>query len=199
MDNDFYYVHESSYIDEGAIIGEGTKIWFFCHIQSDSIIGKNCVLGQNVFVCKGCKIGNGVKIQNNVSVYECVELEDYVFCGPSVVFTNDYNPRAKYKKGSQGYRKTLVKEGATIGANATIVCGNTIGNNAMVAAGSVVTHDVPDFALVQGIPARQVGWVCECGSKLSETASGYYICSSCGREYCSKDGGKLKFLRKVDL
>lgn len=173
-----YFVHESSYIDEGAHIGKGTKIWYFCHVQSNVTIGENCILGQNVFVCDGSIIGNGVKIQNNVSVYECVELEDYVFCGPSVVFTNDINPRAKYKKGRSGYKKTLVKEGATLGANSTIVCGNIIGKNAFVGAGAVVTHDVPDHAVVYGVPAKQVGWVCECGQLLKDSR----YCFKCKKE-----------------
>lgn len=173
-----YFVHESSYVDEGAEIGKGTKIWYFCHIEKDSKIGENCILGQNVFVCKGSIIGNGVKIQNNVSVYECVELEDYVFCGPSVVFTNDLNPRAKYKKGRQGYKKTLVREGATLGANSTIVCGNIIGRNAFVGAGAVVTHDVQDYAVVQGVPAVQTGWICECGQLLGNSK----FCTKCNKE-----------------
>ncbi len=163
-----YFVHESSYIDSGAKIGKGTKIWYFCHIQKGAVIGENCILGQNVFVCNGSRIGNGVKIQNNVSVYECVELEDYVFCGPSVVFTNDMNPRAKYKKGNAGYKKTIVKQGASIGANATIVCGNIIGKNAFVAAGAVVTKNVADYAVVAGVPAKQIGWICECGNLLGQ-------------------------------
>lgn len=175
--NQNYFVHESSYVDEGAVIGEGTKIWHFCHIQSGSKIGNHCNLGQNVFVSRGSKIGDGVKIQNNVSVYECVELEDDVFCGPSVVFTNDLNPRAKYKKGSKGYKKTLVKKGASIGANATIVCGNIVGRNAMVAAGAVVTHNVPAHAVVAGVPARQTGWICECGKLLGQER----YCSECNK------------------
>ena len=151
-----YFVHESSYIDEDVEIGEGTKIWHFCHIQSGARIGKNCSLGQNVNVSNRVKIGNNVKIQNNVSVYEGVELEDGVFCGPSCVFTNDLTPRAEFPKGSAGYKKTLVKHGASIGANATIVCGHTIGEYAMVAAGAVVTKDVPPYTLVAGVPAREV-------------------------------------------
>lgn len=159
-----YFVHESSYVDEDVIIGEGTKIWHFCHIQRGARIGKNCSFGQNVNISNNVVIGDGCKIQNNVSIYEGVELEDDVFCGPSCVFTNDLTPRAKYPKGRVGYLKTLVKEGASIGANATIVCGHTIGKCAMVAAGAVVTKDVPDYALVVGIPARVVGKVDEKGN-----------------------------------
>lgn len=173
-----YFLHESSYVDEGVIIGTDTKIWHFCHIQSGAVIGERCTLGQNVNISNFVKIGNDVKIQNNVSVYEGVELEDEVFCGPSCVFTNDLNPRAKYPKGKVNYKKTLVKRGATIGANATIVCGHTIGRYAMVGAGSVVTRDVPDYALMIGIPARQQGWVCECGNILGKST----YCNKCGKE-----------------
>lgn len=174
-----YFVHESSYVDDNVTIGEGTKIWHFCHIQSNARIGKNCSFGQNVNVAENVKIGDGVKIQNNVSIYEGVELEDYVFCGPSMVFTNDLTPRAKYPKGKTGYKGTLVRAGASIGANATIVCGHTIGKCAMVAAGAVVTTDVPDYALFAGVPARQIGWVCECGRRLNDT----FKCSNCHQEY----------------
>lgn len=163
-----YYIHESSYIDDNVEIGEGTKIWHFCHIQSGARIGSSCSLGQNVNISNNVKIGNGVKIQNNVSVYEGVELEDYVFCGPSCVFTNDLTPRAQHPKGRAGYKRTLVKEGASIGANATILCGCTIGKGAMIAAGAVVTSDVPDYALMMGIPAIQVGVVDEYGNKIEE-------------------------------
>lgn len=173
-----YFAHESSYIDDNVIIGDGTKIWHFCHVQGGSMIGKNCSFGQNVNISKNVKIGNGVKIQNNVSVYEGVELEDYVFCGPSCVFTNDLTPRAQYPKGSVRYKHTLVKMGASIGANATIVCGNTVGRYALIAAGAVVTKDVPDYALMVGIPAVQVGDVCECGAVLQELQ-----CNECGRRY----------------
>lgn len=161
-----YFVHESSYIDEDVVIGEGTKIWHFCHIQKGARIGKNCTLGQNVNVSNQVIVGNGCKIQNNVSLYEGVELEDDVFCGPSCVFTNDLTPRARYPKGTSGYKRTLIKEGASIGANATIVCGHTIGRCAMVAAGAVVTKDVPDYALVAGVPAKVVGTVNEMGKVL---------------------------------
>lgn len=162
-----YFVHESSYIDEDVEIGDGTKIWHFCHIQKGARIGKGCSLGQNVNVSNNVVIGDACKIQNNVSLYDGVELEDGVFCGPSCVFTNDLTPRARYPKGRAGYRKTLVKEGASIGANATIVCGITIGKFAMVAAGAVVTKDVPDYALVAGVPAKVVGRVDEKGNRDS--------------------------------
>lgn len=173
-----YFLHESSYVDEGVTIGAGTKIWHFCHIQQGAVIGERCTLGQNVNISNSVKIGNDVKIQNNVSIYEGVELEDGVFCGPSCVFTNDLNPRAKYPKGKRNYKKTLVKKGATIGANATIICGHTIGRHAMIGAGSVVTKDVPDYALMIGAPARHQGWVCECGNILGMKN----YCNKCDRE-----------------
>ena len=163
-----YFVHESSYIDENVEIGEGTKIWHFCHIQSGARIGMHCSLGQNVNVAGNVVIGNDVKIQNNVSIYEGVELEDGVFCGPSCVFTNDLTPRARYPKGRENYKKTVVKEGASIGANATIVCGHTVGKFAMVAAGAVVTKDVPDYALVAGVPAKVIGKVDERGKVIEK-------------------------------
>ncbi len=158
-----YYVHESSYIDENVSIGEGTKIWHFCHIQSGAVIGENCSLGQNVNISNNVTIGNEVKIQNNVSVYEGVEIHDGVFLGPSCVFTNDLTPRARFPKGRAGYLHTVVEEGASIGANATIVCGHRIGKYAMVAAGAVVTSDIPDYALCMGVPARVCGRVDEKG------------------------------------
>ena len=161
-----YFVHESSYIDDDVEIGEGTKIWHFCHIQKGARIGKNCSLGQNVNVSNHVIIGNNVKIQNNVSVYEGVELEDGVFCGPSCVFTNDLTPRAEFPKGSTGYKKTLVKHGASIGANATIVCGNTIGEYAMVAAGAVVTKNIEPYTLVAGVPPKAVGRVDKKGNLI---------------------------------
>jgi UDP-2-acetamido-3-amino-2,3-dideoxy-glucuronate N-acetyltransferase len=181
-----YYVHESSYIDKDVVIGEGTKVWHFCHVQEESQIGKDCSLGQNVNIGSRVKIGNGVKIQNNVSVYEGVELEDYVFCGPSMVFTNDLTPRSKYPKGPGGFKKTLVRYGASIGANATIVCGNTIGRWSMIASGAVVTKDVPDHALMAGVPAKQIGWVCECGTPLKTGLS----CEACERVY-SRENNQL--------
>lgn len=159
-----FFVHESSYVDEDVRIGEGTKVWHFCHIQRGARIGKNCSLGQNVNISNNVKIGDGCRIQNNVSLYEGVELEDEVFCGPSCVFTNDLTPRAKYPKGKAAYKKTLVKRGASIGANATIVCGHTVGEYAMVAAGAVVTKDVPAYALVAGVPANVIGKVDERGN-----------------------------------
>lgn len=179
-----YFVHESSYIDEDVDIGEGTKIWHFSHVQKGARIGKNCVLGQNVNVAANVVIGNFVKIQNNVSVYEGVELEDYVFCGPSMVFTNIVDPRSKYPQvGSQFYVKTLVKEGASLGANCTIICGNTIGKFAFVGAGAVVTKDVPDYALVVGNPAKQIGWLSEAGQKLIFDSEGVAYCSKSNKKY----------------
>lgn len=178
MMND-YYVHESSYVDNDVIIGKGTKIWYFCHVQKDARIGENCSLGQNVNISNNVTIGNGVKIQNNVSVYEGVELEDNVFCGPSMVFTNDLTPRARFPKGSIGYKKTLVKHDATLGANCTIVCGHTIGEYATIAAGAVVTKDVVPHALMAGVPARRIGWVCECGQVLDSCL----ICPDCNKKY----------------
>ena len=164
-----YFVHESSYVDDGVEIGEDTKIWYFCHIQKGAKIGKNCILGQNVNISNNVRIGHNVKIQNNVSIYEGVELEDGVFCGPSCVFTNDLSPRARYPKGKAGYKRTIIKEGASIGANATIVCGNVIGKYSMIAAGAVVTKDVPDYALVAGVPAKIIGKVDVMGIRNEDT------------------------------
>ena len=168
-----YFVHNTSIIDNNVKIGEGTKIWHFSHIQSGAIIGKNCSLGQNVNVANNVKIGHHVKIQNNVSVYEGVELEDYVFCGPSVVFTNILFPRSEFpQKGSEFYQITLVKKSASIGANATILCGITIGTYAFIGAGSVITKNVPDFALIIGNPGKQVGWVNKKGERLAFDQNG---------------------------
>ncbi len=163
-----FFVHESSYVDEGAQIGEGTQIWHFCHVMTGVVIGRGCRIGQNVFVAKNVQIGHNVKIQNNVSVYTGVTLEDDVFCGPSMVFTNIVNPRSEFPQNrDEQYAKTLVKRGVSIGANATIVCGVTLGRCAFIGAGAVVTKDVPDFALVYGNPARQQGWMCRCGVRLA--------------------------------
>ncbi len=184
MENKEYFVHETSFVDDGVKIGAGTKIWHFCHIQTGAVIGEKCSLGQNVNVSKDVTIGNGVKIQNNVSVYEGVTLEDCVFCGPSCVFTNDLTPRARYPKGSAGYKKTVVHHDATIGANATIVCNHDIGEFATIAAGAVVTKDVIPHALMAGVPAKQIGWVCECGQVLD----GDLKCPDCGRSFKLENG-----------
>lgn len=176
-----YFVHESSYVDEGAKIGSQTRIWHFSHISKGAEIGEGCNLGQNVFVGNDVKIGNHVKIQNNVSVYEGVELEDYVFCGPSMVFTNVRTPRCEYPRNtSADYKKTLVGRGASIGANATIVCGTRLGKNAFVGAGSTVTKDVPDYAMVYGNPARIHGYMCACGDTIVDKNATELRCPRCG-------------------
>ena len=174
-----YFVHDSSYIDEGCTIGKGTKIWHFSHVQTGAVIGNNCTIGQNVNVANNVIIGSHVKVQNNVSIYEGVELEDFVFCGPSMVFTNIKVPRSEFpQSGSEYYIKTLVKKSASIGANATIVCGVTIGKYALIGSGVVVTKDVPDHALVIGNPGKIVGWVNEKGNRLNFKDNGF---SSCGK------------------
>ncbi len=185
-----YFVHESSYIDEGVKIGKGTKIWHFCHIQKNAQIGENCNFGQNVNVGNNVKIGNSCRVQNNVTVYENVTLEDYVFCGPSMVFTNVTTPRAKYpvKNVKNGFADTLVCYGASIGANATIVCGHTIGKHALIAAGAVVTKNVADYAVMAGVPAKQIGWICECGQLLKDG----FACKKCGREYRMNENSLLE-------
>jgi UDP-2-acetamido-3-amino-2,3-dideoxy-glucuronate N-acetyltransferase len=186
-----YFVHESSYVDDGAVIGAGTKIWHFSHVMPGAVIGERCNLGQNVVVMGGTRIGRNVKIQNNVSIYEGVELEDDVFCGPSMVFTNVVNPRSHVSRKHE-YRRTLVKRGATIGANATIICGVTLGEYAFVGAGAVVTKDVPAYALVAGVPARRVGWMCQCGERLPDAGAGR--CPACGSEY-ERSGHGIRAVR----
>jgi len=181
-----YFVHESSYVDDGAVIGKGTKIWHFSHVLPGARIGENVSIGQNVNVGGKAIIGNRCKIQNNISVYDDVELEDEVFCGPSMVFTNVFNPRAFIVRKHE-YRKTLVRRGATIGANATIVCGHSIGRYAFIAAGAVVNADVPDFGLMAGVPARQKGWMCKCAVKLNFTG-GKARCEACGQQYVLENG-----------
>ena len=176
-----YFVHESSYVDDGAVIGAGTKIWHFSHVMSGAVIGARCNLGQNVVVMPGTRIGDNVKIQNNVSIYEGVELENDVFCGPSCVFTNVLNPRSHVSRKHE-YRRTLVKRGGSIGANATIVCGVTLGEYAFIGAGAVVTADVPPYGLMVGVPARRVGWMCQCGERL-HVAAGRGACATCGAGY----------------
>jgi len=185
-----YFVHESAYIDDGVKIGVGTRIWHFSHVLSGSIIGKHCNIGQNVVIGPDVTIGNGCKIQNNVSVYKGVTLEDDVFCGPSIVFTNVYNPRAHIRRMNE-LRPTLVRKGATLGANCTVVCGHSIGRYAFLGAGAVVTSEVPDYALMVGVPARIVGWVCECGEKL-HFAGDRAMCKVCSKRYRLIDNDKVE-------
>ncbi len=182
-----YFVHESSYVDEPVAIGEGTKIWHFCHILPHTKIGKNCSFGQNCVIGPKVNIGNGVKVQNNVSIYEGVEIEDDVFLGPSMVFTNVVNPRAFIQRKDE-FKKTLLKKGCSVGANATIVCGVTIGRYALIGAGAVVTKDVPDFALMAGVPARQIGWVSRAGNRLEFDESGIAIDLYDGSRYRLENG-----------
>lgn len=185
-----FFCHESSYVDDGAQVGEGTKVWHFSHIQSGAVLGKNCSVGQNVNIGSKAVVGNGVKIQNNVSIYDRVILEDDVFCGPSMVFTNVVNPRSHINRKAE-YKETLVKRGSTLGANSTIVCGTTLGRYAFIGAGAVVTKDVPDYALMYGNPARRHGWMCHCGVKLPSREQGRLICEACGSAYML-EGGVLK-------
>lgn len=183
------YIHPSAAVDQGAKIGSGSKIWHFCHIFSGAQIGKNCKIGQNVVVHGTVVIGNNVKIQNNVSVYDGVQLEDNVFCGPSCVFTNIFNPRSSVTRNSaEHYRKTIVRNDATIGANATILCGIEIGEFAFIGAGAVVTRNVPDYGLVYGNPAKQHGWMCQCGEKI-KLVRGKLSCSVCGLKYKKAKSG----------
>lgn len=190
-----YFVHESSYVDEPCEIGEGTKIWHFSHVMSNSKIGRRCNIGQNVVISPDVRIGDNVKIQNNVSVYTGVELEDDVFCGPSMVFTNVTNPRSHVSRKDE-YRRTLVKRGASIGANATVVCGHIIGRYAFIGAGAVVTRDIPDYALVVGNPGRVAGWMCQCGVKLNLSRDPqkdeHATCSACKTSYEKRGGGVIE-------
>jgi UDP-2-acetamido-3-amino-2,3-dideoxy-glucuronate N-acetyltransferase len=185
-----YFAHETAVVDEGCMIGEGTKIWHFSHIMPDCTIGERCNIGQNVVVSPGVKLGDNVKVQNNVSIYTGVECEDDVFLGPSMVFTNVINPRSAVNRRDQ-YSRTIVKKGASIGANATIVCGNDIGSFAFIGAGSVVTKEVPDFALLVGNPARQIGWMSEYGHRLNFDENGVAVCPESGQEYVL-ESGKVK-------
>lgn len=176
-----YFVHESSYVDEGAEIGKGTKIWHFSHVMSGAVLGEKCNLGQNVVISPGVVLGDSCKVQNNVSVYTGVICEEGVFLGPSCVFTNVINPRSLIEKKDE-YKKTLLKKGASVGANATIICGNTIGRFALIGAGAVITKDVGDYEIVVGNPARKIGYACECGETLKENQN-EYKCRSCGKIY----------------
>ena len=188
MDN--YFVHKSSYIDDNVEIGEGTKIWHFSHVLSNTKIGKNCSFGQNCVIGPNVKIGNGVKVQNNISIYDGVEIEDDVFLGPSMVFTNVINPRAFIQRKDE-FKKTLLKKGCSIGANATIVCGVTIGRYALIGAGAVVTKDVPDFALMVGVPAKQIGWVDKAGNRMKFDENGIAVDSYDNSKYKLEDN-KIK-------
>ena len=180
-----YFVHESSYVDDGAEIGAGTKIWHFCHVMPRARIGERCNIGQNVLVSSDVILGNNVKIQNNVSLYTGVIVEDDVFLGPSMVFTNVINPRSHVSRKDE-YKKTLVRKGASIGANATIICGTTLGKYCFVGAGSVVTKNIPDYALAYGSPARVRGWMCQCGERL-KFEDDRAVCQSCGDSYRKQD------------
>ena len=180
-------IHPSAIVDTGAKLGEGTRVWHFCHIEGTAVVGRDCSIGQNCYIGQNVVIGDQCKLQNNVSVYEGVTLEDGVFCGPSCVFTNDLTPRARFAKGREHYRRTLVCAGASIGANATVVCGHTVGRCAMIGAGAVLTCDAPPYALMLGVPARVSGYVCECGALLK----GALTCPECGRRY-QPDGNGLK-------
>lgn len=181
-------IHPTAVVDEGARLGEGVRVWHFCHVESTAAIGAGCSIGQNCYIGRGVTIGEHCKLQNNVSVYEGVTLGKGVFCGPSCVFTNDLTPRALYPKGRENFVKTFVGDGASIGANATIVCGRRVGRFAMIGAGAVVTQDVPDYALMLGVPARQRGYVCKCGARLTEG----FICPECGQSYGFDKDGRLR-------
>jgi len=182
------FVHPTAVVDDGAVLGPGAKVWHFCHVSAGARIGAGSSLGQNCFVAPRVVVGGNCRIQNNVSLYEGVVLEDDVFCGPSMVFTNVLNPRSHVSRKHE-FRPTVVRRGATLGANCTVVCGHTVGRFAFVGAGAVVTADVPDHALVVGVPARRAGWMCSCGERLPEPASGMTACTACGARYAAKDGG----------
>jgi UDP-2-acetamido-3-amino-2,3-dideoxy-glucuronate N-acetyltransferase len=186
-----YFVHPTSVVDEPVEIGEGTKIWHFSHVMSGAKIGRNCIIGQNVFIGSGATLGNNINIQNNVSIYDGVVLEDDVFCGPSMVFTNVFNPRSFISRKKE-FRKTVVGKGATIGANTTIICGNKIGQYAFIGASSVVTKDIPDYALVYGNPGRVKGWICQCAEEII-FRSGRAKCQMCGKRY-QKDRSSVKLI-----
>jgi UDP-2-acetamido-3-amino-2,3-dideoxy-glucuronate N-acetyltransferase len=191
-------VHESAYVDDGAVIGEDTRVWHFCHVLGGAVIGPRCSLGQNVVVMNRVRIGANVKIQNNVSVYEGVEVEDDVFLGPSMVFTNVYNPRSFISRKDE-YRRTLVRAGASIGANATIVCGVTIGRFAFVAAGAVINRDVPDYALMAGVPARRIGWMSEYGNRLQSLGNpAHHGMPDTGGELLQCPESSVRYLRRGD-
>lgn len=190
------FIHSSSYVDDGASVGEGTRIWFFCHVQAGSTIGRDCILGQNVNIDRGVVVGDRVKIQNNVSVYNGVHVEDDVFLGPSCVFTNVINPRAFVERKTE-FRATRVGRGATIGANATVVCGHDVGAYAMVGAGAVVTRPVAPYALVLGVPARRVGWVCRCGDRLDFAGASETRCGSCGDGYVAEGEASIRCVNAV--
>lgn len=189
-------IHETACIDQPCAIGSGTKIWHFSHVMKNSRIGRNCNIGQNVVVSPNVTIGDGCKIQNNVSLYTGVELEDFVFCGPSMVFTNVINPRSEIPRRDE-YRATLVRRGASLGANCTIVCGTTVGRYALIGAGAVVTKPVPDYGLMLGVPARRVGWACRCGDTLEQAGGDRYTCAGCGNEYQQRSGDALTPVREV--
>lgn len=184
------FVHESAYVDEGCTLGASTKVWHFSHLMRGCKVGENCNIGQNVFIAEGVTLGRGCKVQNNVSIYQGVTCEDEVFLGPSMVFTNVLNPRAAVSRKDE-YRPTLLKKGVTVGANATIVCGHTLGEYCMIGAGAVVTKDVPAYALMAGVPAKQIGWVSRHGERLSFDANGYAVCPATGEQYQLDDNHKI--------